>query len=246
MLAQPDLVLTNEFEANYPAFSPDSKILAVAGISFLAEFEHPSNATNRLAFWDLGSRRRLPLFEGAGAGPTEKEAAASVEFSSDGRLLAIGFRDGADAAVRLWDVRRQKLIKPFKAHTGNKQYGVEWLSFSADGHWLASCAGDTMVIYDLKRLEAFPIRAHTGGVRQAWFAPDNKTLITSGSEGRIKFWNLATREVALTLRHSDGPNLHIALTADGNLLASMDGHGIVKFWPAASWEEINSDMQKVQ
>jgi WD40 repeat protein len=198
-----------------------------------------------LAFWDIGLRRRLKIFEGAGTGATDTKAAASVEFSGDRRLLAIGFRDGA---VRLWDAQAQRLLKEFpKAHTGNIQYGVGSLSFSADGHWLASCAGDTMVIYDLKRLEALrPIRAHTGGVRRVQFAPDNKTLISSGSEGRIKFWNLATREAALTLRHSDGPNVNIALTADGTLLASLDAHGILKFWPAASWEEISSDMLKVQ
>jgi WD40 repeat protein len=96
-----------------------------------------------------------------------------------------------------------------------------------------------MVLYDLQRLEALPpIGAHTAGVRQVCFAPDNKTLISAGGEGRLKFWNLATREVALTLKHSDGPNTHFALTPEGNLLASIDAHGVLKFWPVASLEEI--------
>jgi WD40 repeat protein len=233
---QPDYVLTNEFEANRLAFSPDNKILAVAGITFQLS-ENPSQSTNRLAFWDLASRTRLHLFHGAGVGDSEFTAAASVEFSHDGRLMAIGFRDGA---VRLWDVGRQRLLKEFRAHTKDLQYGVGSISFSPDGHWLASSAGATMVLYDLERLEPLPaIAAHTSGVGTIAFAPDNKTLISAGREGRIKCWNLATREVALTLKHSDGPNTHIALTADGTLLASMDAHGILKFWPVASVDEVS-------
>jgi WD40 repeat protein/tRNA A-37 threonylcarbamoyl transferase component Bud32 len=234
MHSQPDVILTNDFEANYLAFLPDVKILAVAGVTFIAE--NPSHSTNRLAFWDLRSLGKLRIFEGAGAGATETNAAASVEFSNDGRLMAIGFRDGA---VRLWDFQRQQLLKEFKAHTGYVEYGVNSLSFSPDGHWLASSAGETMVLYNLQRYEALPpISALPSGLSKVCFAPDSKSLISAGHEGRIKFWNLATLKVALTLKHSDGPNAHIVVTPEGNLMASIDGHGILKFWPAASLEEI--------
>jgi WD40 repeat protein/tRNA A-37 threonylcarbamoyl transferase component Bud32 len=234
--AEPEAVLSHDFEANYLAFSPDSKILAVAGVTFVSE--NPSHATNRLAFWDLGSRRRLRLFQGAGTGATETNAASSVEFSNDGRLVAVGFRDGA---VRLWDLPHERLLKEFQAHAWPLDYGVHTLSFSADGHWLASGAGATMVLYDLEQLKALPaVRAHTAGVCELCFAADNKTLISAGNEGRLKFWNLATGKVALTLRHSDGPNAHIGLTTDGNLLASVDAHGILKFWPMASFGEMEA------
>lgn len=230
---EPELVLTNEFESNYTAFSPDSRILAVAGISFLPE--DASHATNRLAFWDFASRQPLDILPGAGAGVDENAAAASVEFSKDGRWLAIGFRDGT---VHLWDFRRRRLMKVFEHHPGWTEYGVCSLSFSNDGRWLASAAGDTMLVHDLAALKTLPaIRPHKAAAKQVMFTPDSKTLISAGGDGRIKLWNVASLQVALELKHSDGPNVHIDLAPDGNLLASIDGHGLLKFWPAASWEE---------
>jgi WD40 repeat protein len=69
------------------------------------------------------------------------------------------------------------------------------------------------------------------------FAPDNKTLVTGDDDG-IKFWNLQTLRVALTLRHSYDPRAVLVFARDGNLLVSEDGKGLVKFWRAPSFEEI--------
>ena len=42
----------------------------------------------------------------------------------------------------------------------------------------------------------------------------------------------------MRLRHSDGPNLHMDLTPDGNLLATIDAHGTLKFWPTTPVADI--------
>jgi WD40 repeat protein len=82
------------------------------------------------------------------------------------------------------------------------------------------------------------MKAHPGYTWSAIFAPDNKSLVTSGNDGLIKFWNLDTLKVALTLTHSHGPGVFLTFSRDGNLLASMDAHGTVKLWPAAPIAEI--------
>ena len=71
----------------------------------------------------------------------------------------------------------------------------------------------------------------------AIFTPDNRSLVTSGNDGLIRFWNLDTLQVALTLEHSLGPAVFINFSQDGKLMASEDGNGLIKLWSAASFPE---------
>ena len=243
---EPLIWLTNKFEACSIAFSPDGKILAAAGLCFHPE--KPSGSTNRLAFWEVGSWRKLNVLANAGAGANEWEAAATAAFSNDGRLLAVGHRDGT---VRLWDFKEQRLLKELDGQKGSGSGFGASVKFSADSHWLASVAygGRDLFLYDLKDPEhprlVLAERAHSGNCWSAAFAPDNRSLVSSGNDGLIKFWNLESLTVALTLEHSYGPGVFISFSPDGNLLASQDAHGTIKVWPAPSFERITQkEMQR--
>jgi WD40 repeat protein len=230
----PTYCLTNEFEAGSICFSPNSKVCVVAGLAMHPE--KPSGATNRLAFYEVGSWpwRRLNVLAGAGAGVTEKAAAASAAFSPDGRLLAVGHRDGW---VRLWDFKDQRLLSQWRVPVGFHPWGAK-ACFSRDGRWLASwMLGTTsFVVHDLPNPQQLPwsnMKAHPSSLWSAMFDPDSRSLVTSGNDGLIKFWNLETHEVALTLQHSQGPHVHVIFSNDGNVMASIDSPGIAKIWRAA-------------
>ena len=92
------------------------------------------------------------------------------------------------------------------------------------------------VLHDLQNPQKDPLtipKAHPSSLWSASFDPDNRSLVTSGNDGLIKFWNLETAKVALTLEHSHGPHVRIAFSEDGNLLVSMDSLGTAKLWRAA-------------
>jgi WD40 repeat protein len=236
--AEPFRYLTNGFEAGVLRFSPDGKILAVAGMEFVSDT--PSHATNRLAFWDVGSWQRLDLLPGAGAGANEWAAAASVDFSNDGRLVAIGHRDGW---VRLWNLKQQRLIKKFPPPQ-NVSFGGAVVRFSDDSRWLVSVirGSQGLALFDLADLEAprqILSLSDPAPMAGATFAPDNKSLVTGDANGLIKIWSLQTRRVALTLQPNPDPGANLAFAPDGNLLASKANNGVVKFCRAPSLKEID-------
>jgi serine/threonine protein kinase len=228
----PAKILNTDFEVGSLAFTPDGKILAAAGLCFYPH--HPSGATNRLAFWEVGSWRKLDLLPGAGSDPNERSAAATVAFSPDGQLLAIGYRDGR---VRLWDFRQQLFLRDLK-RVQNNWMGAKSI-FSRDGHWLATYPFSAFgaELYDISdpknpRL----VTTLKTATRSILFDRENKTLVTSSNDGLINFWNLQTRNLVLSLRHGHGAFLEFA--PSGDLLVSEDGHGTIKLWSAAS---ISSD-----
>jgi WD40 repeat protein len=226
---KPDFSIPIDFETGSLAFSPDGTTLAAAG--FCMTPEGPSGATNRLAFWEVGSWKRLDILAKAGAASTEKSAAATLAFSGDGRRLAVGSRDGW---LRLWDFQSEKLLKQVRVSRGDA-FGVG-ISFSADGRWLAAfdIGGSAVHLFELDDLEHPRIlqRAESSSLWSGVFSPESRSFVTAGNDGLIKFWNLETLEVALALEHSHAPHVRIVFSHDGDLLVSTDSHGTMKLWPA--------------
>jgi WD40 repeat protein len=226
---QADFSITNVFEPGSLAFSPDGRILAVAG--FCVAPEKPSGATNRLAFWEVGSWRKLDILVDAGAAASEKAAAGTVAFSPDGHWLAVGSRDGW---LRLWDFKLQTLRKQIRVSTADR-FGLG-ISFSRDGKWVAAfeLGGTTVEILDLNDLDHPRIleRVESSSLWSCAFCPESRSFVTAGNDGLIKFLSLETLQVALALEHSHGPHVRLAFSRDGNLLVSADSHGTMKLWPA--------------
>src|SRR5207249_2882707 len=109
------------------AFSPDSKVLAVA-TGFIAgpPLKIPRS---RLAFWDMTTHQTINRLTEASTN------AASVSFSNDGRVVAVGYHEGW---VRLWAWETGRKIAEFQNHRGQ----VPTVAFSADGTLLASGGED--------------------------------------------------------------------------------------------------------
>lgn len=81
-----------------------------------------ADQTGIVHMWDLSSGKKVSEFRAPTRGPTqpleESSMIHSLAFSPCGTALAVG---GDDATVRIWDVRRETLDKPNKAHTSPYQ-----------------------------------------------------------------------------------------------------------------------------
>jgi WD40 repeat protein/tetratricopeptide (TPR) repeat protein len=112
----------------------------------------------------------------------------NVEFSPDGKTLAVASREGN---VQLWNVAGGKLLETLKGHSS----AVEAVVFSPDGRTLASGSGDhTVRLWNvetgrqLMQLDSGGVEL--GAVQALAFSPDGNHLLAAG-RSRTAFWSAA-------------------------------------------------------
>jgi len=112
----------------------------------------------------------------------------AMALSPDNQVLvtATGF---SDAPIHVWDAATGKLITRLEGHTG----WVGELTFSRDGHWLASAAADqTLRLWETSGwTEARVFRGHEDEVHTVAFSPDGRMLASGSKDGSIMLWDTA-------------------------------------------------------
>jgi WD40 repeat protein len=177
------------------AFSPDSKLLATAGIE--------------LSLWDVSSGREVRVFTG------HTSPVTGIALSPDGRILASRARGGeGDNTLRLWNVSsghelhtvvlapRPEMNKP--------------VTFSPDGALVATGSGTRIHLYEVTSGRELLAPSDTGSVTSLAFSPDGK-LLASASE-MVQLWDTSSGSEVCTLAVDGVAGL--AFSPDGKLLAT--------------------------
>lgn len=183
-----------------------------------ADRHQPAASARISGAWDPG----LPRYARARLGTTRlrhSDVVFGVAFAPDGRTLASA---GADGAVRFWDrFTGGPAASPRTIREKGKSPNV--VAYSPDGTRLAIGRDGFVQIWDIvadKERARSPI--HPGRVSEIVFAPDGRTLATTGSaDSRVRIWDADTGQ----LRRSfalDVVGLYpkpLAFSRDGKLLA---------------------------
>jgi WD40 repeat protein len=236
-------------------FSPDGTKFAYA------RRETDNSGPERLHILDVATGKEAVLpadhtvwFPHA-AGLEWQGSCHGIVFSADGKRI---FSRQDRSGIIAWDAATGQVLAVLKTPVP-LTYGWQPLALSHDGRLLAACQEDhSIFLWDVSELALRAVRAelkrraaqqgkkptepaarpravlrgHGGNVTAVAFHPDGKTLASASVDGTIKFWDVVTGEVRLSMDAQ--PTAAFVFTPDGNTLISTDIHGTVKLWRAAA------------
>ena len=201
------------------AFSQDGKSIASAG------------GDPAIRIWDPATGkdiRQIPV----NAGEKENDYVARCAFSPDGKSIAVA----SGPVVEIFEVATGNRQRKLEGHTQT----VFSVTYSADGHALASASGDhTVRIWDTRTWkDPQVIAAHAASVLQVVFSPDGKSVATcgAGTDKAAKIFDLAKegRDPQVFLEKSQNGVHCIALSKDGRTLATGGYDHVIRLWDVAT------------
>lgn len=197
------------------AYSPDGALLASTA------------ADGGVRLWSAADGRQVGALGGA-------QLMTSVDFSSDGRLLAAGTWKWA----RLWDVARRRLVASLPV--GRDADAL--VAFSRDGSTLA--VGDdsgTARVWDVasRRLRGAPLHERSDGISALALAPDGSRLAAGIYGGPVRVWDLGSRPRLRRMRGGhDNTVTGVDFSPDGAQLASAGTDQTVRLWRLADGAQV--------
>ena len=134
--------------------------------------------------------------------------AKSLAFSSDGRLLLGDGAKGKD----VWDVATGQNIRPPKAPRqagfdpmdmmGDMEFNIggRGVAFSPDGRFAARGHRQIIKIWEVATgQDVLQLVGHTAAVTSMVFSPNGRLLLSGGSDGAVRIWNLQAGKELVSL-----------------------------------------------
>ncbi len=207
------------------AFSPSGTWLVAA-----SKLDDQSRST--LLLWDMRDLAREPLRIDV------DDLVASIAFSPDEQLLALGINRGAlTGNVLLYQLAAQpkQLFSLKEGLFADDAYtGPAWaVAFSADGTTLAASLYNTVLLFDVAQPDSAPVRlpAQPETLWSLALSSDSHYIVAGGTSGTLFVWNLQQLRPGLAPErlklHADFIQA-LAFSPDGTLLASTDIYGTTK------------------
>jgi WD40 repeat protein len=161
---------------------------------------------------------------------------ASVKFSPDGKLLAVG----GYGVVRLID---SVSGKPVATLSGHADY-VRSIAFSPDGKMLAAAGGPPqrggeIKIWDVQTRQLLrTLLGHKDCIYSVAWSPDGKLLASGSYDKMVKLWDPATGKEVKNLQDHIDAVFAVAFSPDGKHLASGSQDRSVKIWDISTGERL--------
>ena len=191
------------------AISPNGSLLSIA---------EWGPARTAVKIWGFPSGQLVAIAE-------TNDAAGSVAFSPDGKLLAFGTRGHG---LKLWDIESHQEKASFPGSYGPMRGSR--LVFSADGSRLAAASFNDILLWNLEQQTlSLTLKGHLGFITSLVFSPDGKTLISGGLDNSIRLWSLESGQEIARLSGTSKVGA-LALSADGKTLASGAQDNTIWIW----------------
>lgn len=162
--------------------------------------------------------RRLLKWEGA---------ALTVAFSPNGKAIASGMQDGS---VHFWYLATSR-DSQMRGYPGR----VTQVIWSHNGRWLATGAGETIVIWDFggkgpEGSKPLQLRGHTDRVETLAFQPAGPYLVSGGRDWRVSLWLPGKATQALDAHLADAEVSAIRWAPDNRHVAVGESKGMLTIY----------------
>ena len=174
----------------------------------------------RVWVWEIDGDHAAPVAEFV-----DKAGITSIDFSPDGKQIAVGLYDGT---VHLWNWSSDD---PFTRSLVTSD--TVMLKWAPDGGRLATAGADGRVqVWDTSTLEELVSwKAHASQVWDVGFSPDGERLVTAGADRLATIWDASTGEELRSFRgHSVLSGAAFAPSGDRVVTAAADG--TIAVWEA--------------
>lgn len=150
-----------------------------------------------------------------------------ASFSPNSRYLATGTQDGT---VHFWHLATGK-DSQMRGYPGK----VDSLSWSSEGRWLATAAGDALVVWDFggkgpEGSRPLQLAGHTDRIECLAFQPGGAFLVSGGRDWRLSLWLPGKVSTALDAHLTDAEPSCLRWSPDGRFLAVGERGGALSIY----------------
>ena len=204
--ARPKTLRTRENSMNALALTGSGRTVAIGG----------DNKSIRLIDVSRGSWRTL-------RGHDQAVTALAAATGAD-RLVS----GSTDDTVRLWSLRRRKLLRTFHVHAGD----VTAVALTAKAGLLASGSVDrTIKLWEPGAPEqGRTLTGHEGTITALAFLDGGTRLLSASEDNTVKLWQVSTGELVHTFIGHTGAVRALTVLEDGKRFASAGDDQTIRLW----------------
>ena len=203
------------------AWSPDGKLIASGSYDKMVKL------------WDVATGQEIRNLQ------DHIDAVFAVAFSPSGKRLASGSQD---RTIKIWDIASgQRLYSLSDASDG-----LTTLAYSPSGEQIAAAGYDkTIYVWHLGDTDGNLVQsliADEDSILALVWSPDGKTIITSSSDGSIRFRDAATLNPVGVIDHQPDWVETLGISPDGSWLAAGRYNGSLSLYDVKTYKELRWPM----
>lgn len=184
--------------------------------------------------WDAASGNEIRTLQ------DHIDAVFAVAFSPDGKRLASGSQD---RTVKIWDVASGRRLYTLS----DASDGLTSIAYSPSGRQIAAAGYDkTIYVWDLGDEDGHltqSLIADGDSILALLWSPDGKTIVTSSSDGSIRFRDAATLNPTGVIDHQPEWVETLGASSDGKWLAAGRYNGTLSLYDPRTFKQVAGPLQ---